>query len=276
MFQSNNKKLYLHNIYGLGDSVFNLIFFNIINDFIIKNNIIIFYYVKDEYINQLQEFIINKNNINLLSFEEKPNNSIELWIDNDYFKFTFTDLLNYVRTHLNKTHLNFTKFYKGYFNAVLKKSGFNITINKFVYYDEDLLNRYHLLPNKYKDFDILVLNSVPNSGQYKYIKEEWDNYIIGLNNRFKILTTTKVNDDILCTYDDKLTIKDISSLSTKAKVVIAINSGVVPGLLNYYTLTNIKHFYIFDNNCCYSYPNFENRDNINDITFEELENYINQ
>lgn len=106
--------------------------------------------------------------------------------------------------------------------------------------------------------------------------EEWDNYIISINNRFKVLTTTKVNDDILCTYDDKLTIKDIASLSTKAKVVIAINSGVVPGLLNFYTLTNMKHFYIFDNNCCYSYPNFENRDNINDITFEELENYINQ
>lgn len=272
---SENKILYFHNIYGLGDSVFNLIFFNIINNLIIKKKIKIFYYTKIEYIKQLNEFIIN-NNINLLSLEEKPDNSVELWIENDYFEYTFTNLLKRVRNNSNETHIKFNDFYKGYFNAVFKKSGFNITINRFVYYDEDLLNRYNLIPDKYKNFDILILNSQPCSGQYKYIKEEWDNYIIGLNNRFKILTTTKVNDDILCTYDDKLTIKDIASLSTKAKVVIAINSGVVPGLLNFYTLTNMKHFYIFDNNCCYSYPNFENRNNINDITFEELENYINQ
>jgi hypothetical protein len=121
--------------------------------------------------------------------------------------------------------------------------------------------RYHLLNNIYGKI-------------YDYNKNIWDNYIINLNNHFKLLTTTKVNG-VLCTYDDKLTIKDIAALSTKAKVIIAINSGVVPGLLNYYTLTNVKHFYIFDNKCFYSYPNFEKKNSITDITFEELDSYLN-
>jgi hypothetical protein len=119
----------------------------------------------------------------------------------------------------------------------------------------------------------MILNSTPFSGQYEYNKAIWDNYIINLNRRFKIITTTKVHN-VLCTYDDKLTIKDIASLSTKAKVVIAINSGVFPGLLNYYTLTSVKHFYIFDNRSYYSYPNFENKSCITDIKIEELSRYI--
>jgi saccharopine dehydrogenase-like NADP-dependent oxidoreductase len=120
----------------------------------------------------------------------------------------------------------------------------------------------------------MILNSTPFSGQYDYKKDIWDNYIINLNNHFKIITTTKV-DGVLCTYDYNLTIKDIASLSTKAKVVIAINSGVMPGLLNYYTLTTVKHFYIFDNRCYYSYPNFENKKYITDISIDELTKYIN-
>jgi hypothetical protein len=74
--------------------------------------------------------------------------------------------------------------------------------------------------------------------------------------------------------DDNLTIKDIASLSTKAKVIIAVNSGVVPGLFNIYTLTNVKHVYIFDDRIFYSYPNFEKKENITYISVDELNKYI--
>ena len=74
--------------------------------------------------------------------------------------------------------------------------------------------------------------------------------------------------------DDNLTIKNIAALSTNVKIVIAINSGVVPGLLNYYTLTNIKRFYTFDDRCFYSYPNFIRKQNINNISFQELSEVI--
>lgn len=266
---NKNKIYHIHNDKGLGDNVFNMILFNIINDFINNNNIKIYYYTKYIYLTQLQEFVQNNKNIILCHLKVKPKFSIELWINNSFFEYTHIDAVLITDIKM----VDYNQFYKNFFNIVLKKINFNITINKLVYYDEDLLNRYNLLPEKYKHFDILLLNSTPFSGQYNYDKNEWDNYIIKLNDEFKILTTTKV-DGVLCTGDDNLTIKDIASLSTKAKIVISINSGVFPGLLNYYTLTNVRHFYIFDNRCFYSYPNFENKIYINDITFEELHNYI--
>lgn len=264
------KRIYhIHNNFGLGDNVFNIILFRIIKRFIIHNNIKIYYYTKQEYIQQLQQFIYDIPNIVLQPFDKKPDNSLELWINTNFFDYTHAYALSSSKGKI----INFNKFYKKFFNIVLSKFKFNISINKLVYYDEDLLNRYNLLPQKYKMFDILILNSTPSSGQYDYNKDDLDNYIKGLNNIFKLLTTTKV-DGVLCTYDDKLSIKDIASLSTKAKIIIAVNSGVVPGLLNYYTLTNVRHVYIFDNRSFYSYPNFENKNNITDITINELQSYL--
>lgn len=265
---TKNRKYYIHNDKGLGDNVFNMIFFILIKDFIITNNIKIFYFTKQQYISQLQEFLFNNENIILFPFNKKPHNSLEMWINTKFYGYNH-DLVTSVMKNVN-----YNKFYINFFNVVLNKLNFNISIDKFVYYDKNLLNRYHLISDKYKNFDILILNSKPLSGQYNYNKNEWDDYIVKLNNSFNILTTTKVNG-ILCTGDDNLSIKDIASLSTKAKIVIAINSGVFPGLLNYYTLTNVKHFFIFDNRCFYSYPNFENKKLITDITFQELQRYLN-
>ena len=265
-----NKTYHIYNKYGLGDSVFNIILFRIIKNFIIKNNIKIYYYTKDIYITQLNEFIYDIPNIKISSLRFKPEMSIELWINTSFYGFTHEIAMNKAK----KPTINYNKFYRLFFNNVLNKIGFNISINRFVYFDQDLINRYHSILDKYKHFDILILNSTPFSGQYDYIKSDWDNYIIKLNKKFRILTTTKV-DNVLCTTHDNLSIKDIASLSMKAKVIIAINSGVFPGLLNYYTLTTVRHFYIFDKRCSYSYPNFENKKNITDISFEELEHYIN-
>jgi hypothetical protein len=50
-----------HNIYHLGDNIFNMIFFKIIKDYIIDNNITIHYYCQPNYINQVSEFNDIKN-----------------------------------------------------------------------------------------------------------------------------------------------------------------------------------------------------------------------
>lgn len=264
---NKNKIYHLHNDCGLGDSIFNFILFYAIKDYIEKNDIKIFYYTKKRYLPQLKEFLCSKN-IFLTSIEYKPNISIELWINNSLFEY---------RHDRQKFPMNFNKYYIFFFNKVLIKLQLNCNISKLFYKDEDLLVRYNNISDIYKEFDILILNSQPFSDQYNYNKNEWDKYIIYLSSYFKILTTSKVNDNILCTYDDNLTIKDIASLSTKAKVVIAINSGVFPGLLNYYTLLNVKHFYIFDNRCYYSYPNFtnyKNNEQLNVIGVSELKIYL--
>jgi hypothetical protein len=259
-----NKVYHLHNSYGLGDSVFNFILFYYIKNYIEDNNIKIFYYAKKEYLPQLKEFICSPN-IFLSFLEMKPSSSIELWINNGFFEY---------RHDKQNMPVYYNLYYKIFFNNVLNKLYIPLELKYFFYQDNDLINRFDNIPDKYKNFDILIINSQPFSGQYNYNKGEWDNYIISLWNKgFKILTTTKVQN-LICTVDDKLTIKDIASLSVKSKVIIAINSGVVPGLLNIYTLQNVKHFYIFDTRCHYSYPNFENKNNINDISIDELRMFI--
>lgn len=265
-----HKTYFIYNDKGLGDSVYNMILFRIIKEYIIKNNITIHYFTKSSYTEQIKEFVTDITNIQIHDLDKKPNYCLELWINTRFFNYSHDFILAKSKTNT----LIYNLYYINFFNSVLKKLNFNISINKFFYTDEDLFNRYSSLPEEYKKFDILILNSTPFSGQYNYNKSEWDEYIIALNQRFKILTTTKVND-VLCTSDDELTIKDIAALSTKAKIVIAIHSGVFPGLLNYYTLTNVKHFYIFDVRSSYSYPNFENKKNITDITFSELDSYLN-
>lgn len=262
--------IHLHNIYGLGDSVFNLILFFHMKQYLEDHNITILYYAKTEYIHQLNQFI-NSKNVILDSLSLKPDHSIHLWIDDAIFKpITFGEYMNHGRGRVD-----YNRFYIAFFNHALKKINMDgFILHDIIYHDHELIERLDRISDKYKQFDILILNSQPFSGQYNYNKDRWNDHIQKMNTAFKIVTTTKV-DGVLCTFDDKLSVKDIAALSSRAKIVIAINSGVFPGLLNSYTISNVKHFYIFDIRCFYSYPNFTNLKNcITDITFDELKQYI--
>ena len=266
-----------HNEHHLGDNVFNLIFFNNIKNYLENNNITIYYYCQPTYFHQLKEFIQSEKII-LCDIKNNPTKSIQLWIETPIFNFKFNQILFYSKNpyfkNMRNNHVFYNIFYKTFFNKVLNTINFPLKLEKFYYEDQDLLTRYDNLNDKYKNIDILILNSQPFSGQYNYNKEEWDRYICKLNQKYTVVTTTKVNNDIKCTTDDNLTIKTIAAISTKVPIIIAINSGVVPGLLNIHTLKNVKQFYIFDNRCCYSYPNFVSRENISHISFNEINNFL--
>jgi hypothetical protein len=147
-------------------------------------------------------------------------------------------------------------------------------MSTFTYSSNDLLNRYDTLDAKYTNVDILILNSVPCSGQYHFDKIIWDNYIVELNEKYKVVTTSKV-ENVLSTIENNLTIKTIAAISTHAKVIIAINSGPFVGCLNKYTLNNVIKCYFFDKDFRYSYPKFEHKMlDIRDITIEELNNIL--
>jgi len=269
------KKYYFHNLYHLGDNVFNMLFFKIIKSYIVENNITIHYYCQPEYIKQVSEFN-DIPNVIIDNIQNKPPNSIELWIDKEMRGLSWTKIYN-KNCQLGLKRSFYDRFFASFFNNVLEIMKIKITIKTFYYKDSNLKQRYRELNkqfnNKYRKLDILILNSQPMSGQFKYNKSEWDEHIGDLNNTYKVMTTTKV-DGIPCTMDDNLTIKDIAAISTQVKIIIAINSGVVPGLLNKYTLNNVKHVYIFDDRCQFSYKKFENRDSIKEITVANINKYL--
>ena len=260
---SEGKECHFHNIYHLGDNVFNLIFFSAIRRYYERKNIIIYYYCKKCYISQLSEFI-DSDNLILKTLQSKPRNSVELWVNNRFFPCNH-DLL--------PKPLDFNEYYVKFFNVVLDKIKFRLKLHKFEYRCNRLVDMYNNLSDNYKHIQILIVNSNPLSGQFDYNKTQWDNYIKKLNTHFKVCTTTKV-EGVKCTFDDKLSIKNIAAVSIKVPIIIAINSGVVPGLLNKHTLRNVKRFYTFDNRSYFSYPNFIAKSSIEEITMAELQLFI--
>jgi RNase P/RNase MRP subunit p30 len=145
-----------------------------------------------------------------------------------------------------------------------------IKVNALEYTDADLLVRYNIInethKNKYADLDFLILNSTAMSGQYTKNKDEWRELIIKLNSKFKIAITEKV-DDVLCTINDNLTVKDIAAISTRAKKIIAVNSGPATGLFNTYTLNNVDIIYTFSFNETYAHHKFSSKLDIKELYF---------
>ena len=262
--------LNIHNDYHLGDHIFNMIFFSKIKQFLKRRNIHIRYYCLPEYLRQVIEFK-SSNNVQIFPLSQKPPNSFHMWIENSNIYTTYSRVLD----KYGKVRYNF--FFIKFFNCILRdifKS--SIRLKKFYYQDVNLLHRYEKMDDKFKNVDILFLNSQPRSGQYDYKKKEWDNYIRSLHGKYKIVTTSHVEDYIPCTMHHDLTVKNIAAISTHAKIIIAVDSGVVPGLLNIYTLKNVRRFYTFHRTSVYTYPNFKAMGNgsINQISHDVLNKLI--
>jgi hypothetical protein len=262
--------IHFHGNHHLGDTLISFIVLYNLKDFFEKNNKTVYFYMKNEHIDQMNDFIPIKG-MQIFDISNKPCNSIELWDCNDYIFEPNGRKNKYSKMY---SGLSQNRYYLNYFNIKLKELNIPISINRFCYEDEDLIYRYDNLHDKYKNIDILIINSEPLSGQYIYNIDNWNRGIKILNEKYKIVTTKKVNENILCTRDDNLKIKDIAAISTKVKVVIAINTGPLIGLFNKFTLMHVKKFYIFDNRVYLDYPNFEIKKKLRDISLKELDDYI--
>ena len=238
------KIIYTYNDWHLGDCVFTIIILNQTKRYLEDNNVHIYFYCNKSYINQLNEFIQTKH-IQLHNYQIPI--GIPNWIGEKHKQ------INYY----NKGNQKYNDFYVLYANQLYNEMNIPCVINTFEYEDNDLLIRYDNLNDKYKNLDYLIINSQPLSGQYNYNKNEWDDLIITNLSKYKIVTTLKV-DNIICTLDDNLSIKDIAAISTHAKKIIAINTGPLVGCFNKYTLTNVEKVYVLDINNEYSYDKFIN------------------
>jgi hypothetical protein len=186
-----------------------------------------------------------------------------VWIGNQEFEY------NYFNNFVN-SGIGFNDFYVNFFNKLLKKCNIDYNLTKLSYIDNDLIYRYNNLNEKYNNIfsniDILIINSIPLSNQLIYIEEDWDIFCINLNKKYNIITTKKI-DDIKCTLDYDLTVKDIAGISIHIKKIIAVNTGVLVGLLNEYTLNNVESVYYIQDNLIYTYPKFKKFNNLNELNF---------
>jgi hypothetical protein len=260
--------LNLHGNHHLGDTLISFIPIYNARKYFEKNNIKICFYIREEHIEQMNDFKPIKN-FEIFDIKNKPLNSIEIWDCNDFIFEPY-----WKKNKKKYSGLSQNRYYLNYFNIRFRHLNIPVTINRFYYEDDDLLNRYENLDSKYKNVDILIINSDPLSRQYNYNENNWNDIIIVLNKKYKIATTKKINNNILCTRDNNLRIKDIGAISIAVKVVIAINTGPIVALYNKYTLMNVKKFYIFADNIYYTYPNFEMKKKLSDISLSELDSLI--
>jgi hypothetical protein len=240
----SNTAINLYNSFHLGDNIFTLIYLCNIKDTIINNNITINFYILNENIDSVKDFVCC-DNIHLYDISTKPSDAIDTWIGSQEYEHNF-----YKYASNNKEE--FDIFLPLFFTELAKK--INLPgITEFTYKDEDLLNRYNNLNTNYKNIDFLIINANPESGQFNIDKLQWDTFIQNLSTRSKVVTTEKVNN-IVSTRDNNLSLKDIAAISTHAKYIIAVNTGPIVGCFNTYTFENVKKIFVYDSWLRYSNP----------------------
>jgi hypothetical protein len=211
--------------FHLGDNIINFIFFYKMKEYIEANNIIIHYYCHEQYHKNLLEFNCS-NNIKIFNHNHT---GFHLWQAN-------TQKRDYIEDTL-------CQLFKDFF----KLNNIPLTIDSFEYQDNDLFKRFFKLEDKYKNLDILIINSQPHSGQYHYDKNIWDSFIVKLSNKYKLATSEKVNDEIISLHD--FSVKNIAAIALNVKIIITINTGPSIPLYNTDILNNVDVIYMFDKGC---------------------------
>jgi len=235
MNNQDKKVIEVENGCHMGDQFINFMFFTQIKEFLEKENIYIKYYCWPQYHANLHDFNPS-NNISIHSLQEPYKKKYyELWqgghigqIAPIHIKNVAEDLLVFM------------------FNNFLKNYNLNISVNNWIYENIKIKDWYNNLDTNLKDIDILIVNSSPRSGQYRYDKPLWDRYIQKLNSSCKIATTEFVSNEVISLHTYNL--KDITAISINVKYIIAINTGPLLPLFNTYTLNNVKKIYIFGGN----------------------------
>jgi hypothetical protein len=175
---------------------------------------------------------VNPDTVKLVTYDNKPSDSINLWM---------RDSIDGV------TKDTFDTYYSLFYAKILNILGLqNLSIDTSLYQKEDyLLDIYNKLDPKFKDVDILLINSAPQSGQGGYDKGRMDAMCVRLVNKYKIVTTSPVNDTIVCTLNDGLKMQDIGAISTHAKYIIGVHTGPLIPCFNSYSKEHVKKWIIF-------------------------------
>ena len=216
------------------------------------------YYYDMNYNRNKNEFdkYVNPDTLTLYPIENKPDNSYELWMG-----------ANINDVNHNSFDVYFDLFYKNILSILKIKDS---SISTRLFQPEPYLETiYNNLSEPYKNIDILVINCEPQSGQFAYSKNEFDNMCIRLSKNYKIVTTDPVLDTITCTRRENLTMQDIGAISTKSKYVIAIHSGPLTTCFNESAEKYVKKWFMFQININFnSHPNiivFRNSDELHCI-----------
>lgn len=228
------KTFHFYNRFHYGDNILNLKFFYVNAKLLKEKGIQIHYYYDNIYIKDVKELerYVDPAVVHLHPLSEKPESAIELWMG----------------TPINDiSHNDFDKYFHEFYKQILKHLELaDLPVDTSLYQKEEyLLHIYEKLDPKFKDAHILLLNSIPNSGQFKFNQEKMNNLADRLSKRYKVVVTSPVGN-IPCTLTDGLKLQDIGAISTHVKYIIGMNSGPLIPCLNSHTKASVKKWILFD------------------------------
>ena len=247
-----------HNDFNLGDNIFHLDYLmKIINN---HPDYIFTHYCREVYHSQLYKLIVGyENSIYLKPLIDVPDYSINSWIGHGgwYHNIWCGTICEYPSkydymyiewyTHLEKTY--------GLPNP-------RKTPTDFLLYFKDIEN--YDLP---KSYDVLVINSIPLSGQYSYEHELFVKFCNMMSsNNLSVITTNKL-ENYECTLEYDYDVTQIAKISTKAKYILAINTGPIALCINKYTMSNCQFFHVLDDANSYSYDIFSWSRTLREVEF---------
>jgi len=225
--------------FHVGDNLMNLRFFFYLSPILKERGIKINYYYDTSYkYNTLHNLIqyVDPEVVTLKDWGERPSTSIRLWMGDSINDLNYYD-------HIELYHEQF-------YLKILNHLG--ITGNNSMWIDEPyLLNTYDQLEDKYKNIDILIINSPGRSGQYNDTTE-LNNICIELNKKYNIVTTEKINDEIKTA--EHLLLREVGAISTHATYVIAVCTGPFCCCFNYYSKHYVKKWFVLSDFKFYSIP----------------------
>lgn len=272
-------------LFHLGDHIYNMNLFRQIEPILRAKNRVIHYYCPKQYHEQVAEFAPPADVLEIRAMCDLDGDAIfdkglspgwfsplhELHIENKKLP----------KNIFNRTHTNFDKFYEEFYTQFLETwfGAADIASTfapKFIAQkDPDLLRRYENLHEKYKDLDILVINSPPTSRRCSRPGHTWDKYILSAaSSGLKIATTAPLSTSAArsrappCIMDDNLTIKTISAISTRAKSIIAVNTGPLAGCFNEITMEFVDKVYVFDKENTFAHEKVVSCEKIEDIPMQ--------
>jgi len=229
-------EFHFYNDFHIGDAIMIFRFLWSIRQLILSKDVhITFHYSEynQQYMRELQRY----EDISFLTMKpisEKPYNAIRLWIGDD---------IDGVHPH------NYEIYHEKYHNKIRTILGLESeVINCGLFLNEPYLDDiYSALSDKYKDIDIIVVNSLAYSGQFKRNLDELNNLARELSRTYKVVTTSKV-DGIACTIDDGLALQDISAVTGHAKYVIAVQTAPLCAMYTTTARNSVKKWFILTTN----------------------------
>lgn len=238
----------------LGDNVY---FIDYLKKIVDNNPEYIFtHYAQVYYINELQQHVKGyEDNIKLIPFEyihdrelqtsfitNLPKDAIHGWINVDGW---FEDFYVPSKRKINEYPIKMDKMYIDFYNYLEQKHGLPNPIKT----SDDFLLKMKELENYDlpKEYDVLIINSIPQSAQYAYEENLFYKIAHYFQNQegYKVISTKEI-PGIECTLTHQYGLIDIAKISTKTPIIIAINTGPLALCLNKITMDNVQFFHVLD------------------------------